>query len=393
MKVIFILFFCCWALNGAAQSSPINHYLIKVEDLDKSVRYDTLSGQMVGRRFVYCVIPDQFETVETGIFDTLAYTQKRVLSYEFTLPQYDSLEVSIGIHPAYSFYEVDKKAKLPKGAILIPPTWEIEIGKVLIDSTQFKVSRFKGLEMGANDSECVGFVVIELPKCYLRTSQRRLKTAALLIQKTDGRTVVDTLKLPSPYLKETKVSAYNLEKKTYSISEPMKITLKSSSPMIPNKIAGKHLLKEGGLSELREYIVCGRIHEPTTIRALQKSLRQRGYWVRINNTMDNRTRRALRMFQRRHHFRVGNLDYRTLNALNVERFMKNEEWTGGNTIDYTIKTVAFDNLESFDDLIFLEALTDEKIANWVNIDVKTIKARRKALKIKEVKRQVIPFEK
>jgi hypothetical protein len=392
MKVIFILFFCCWALNGSAQSSPTNHYLVKVENLDKSVRYDTLSWQMVSRKFVYCVIPDQFETVETGIFDTLAYTRKRVLSYEFTPPQYDSLEVSIGIHPAYSFYEVDKKAKLPKGAILIPPTWEIEVGRVVIDSTQFKVVRFKGLEMGANDADCIGFVIIELPKSYVSTYQRRLKTAALLIQKTNGRTVVDTLKLPSPYLKETKVIARNIEKTTYSVSEPMTIKLKSSAPTIPNNIAGIHLLKEGGLSELREYIVCGGSLSPT-IRAIQRSLRQRGYWVRINNIMDNRTRRALRKFQRQHHLQVGNLDFRTLNALNVERFMKNEEWTGGNTLDYAIRTVAFDNLDSFDDLIFLEALPDDKIADLVNTGIKTIKARRKVLKIKGVKRQVIPFMK
>jgi hypothetical protein len=43
-------------------------------------------------------------------------------------------------------------------------------------------------------------------------------------------------------------------------------------------------------------------------------------------------------------------------------------------------------------IIFLEALPDEKIADWVNLGIETIKARRKALKIKEVKRQIIPFK-
>lgn len=57
-----------------------------------------------------------------------------------------------------------------------------------------------------------------------------------------------------------------------------------------------------------------------------------------------------------------------------------------------VKTVSFDNLDDFDDLIFIEALTDEKIAVMTYMDIKTVKNRRKALKIKEVKRQVIPFK-
>jgi hypothetical protein len=391
MKSIFTLFFCFCVLNSQAQYAYSNQFVIKTVDLDKSVRYDTLSERMTGRRFVYCVIPDQFETIETEAVDGLAYAQKRVLSYEFTPPQYDSFVERIELHSAYSFYDIDRKAKLPKGAVLIPPTWEIAIGRILIDSTQFMVSRFKGLEMDANDNDCMGFVVIELPKSYLHTYQRRLKTAALLVQKVNGQTVIDTLKLPSPYLRETKVKARYLQKTTYLVKEPIRITVQSTSPTIPDNITGMRLKRQGGLSELREYIVCGRHYGPT-IEAIQKSLRQRGYWVRTNNIMDNRTKRALTMFQKRHRLPVGTLNLETLKLLNVERFMKNGDSIGGIKTDYTVKTVSYDDLNSFDDLLFIEALTDEKIADMIYTEVKTIKARRKALGIKEVKRQVIPFK-
>jgi peptidoglycan hydrolase-like protein with peptidoglycan-binding domain len=391
MKVIFTVFFCCWVLSGHAQTRYSTKVIIKVEHLDKSVQYDTLSERMAGRRFVYCIIPDQFETIKTAPVDTLAYAQKRVLSYEFTPPQYDSLVETIEVRPAYSFYEIDKKAKRPKGAIFIPPTCEIERRRVIIDSTRILVGRFKGLEMGTNDADCIGFVVIDLPKNYFSSYQRRLKTAAVLIQKRNGQTITDTLKLSSPYLKEIKVNAYTLQKTTYSISKSMTIKVKSTSLVTPNNITGRRLLREGMLSEMREYIVCGGTVSPT-IRAIQKSLRRRGYWVKNNNIMDNRTKRALIIFQKRHHLPIGNLNYQTIKALNAERFMKNEEWTGGNKMDYMVKNVAFDNLDSFDDLIFLQALPDKKIAELAYVDIKAVKARRKALNIKEVKQQVVLFK-
>jgi hypothetical protein len=391
MKVVFTLLFCCWMLNGHTQTPHPTQYIFKIENLDKSVRYDTLSWQMSGRRFIYCIIPDQLETTKTEVIDTLAYTKKRVLSYEFIPPQYDSLLETIEIQPAYSFYDIDKKAKLPKGAILIPPTWEIEIGRVTIDTARILVARFKGLEMWGNDTDCIGFVVIDLPKNYLHTYKRRLKTAALLVQKEDGRTVIDTLKLPSPYLKETKVNARFMQKTTYSISEPMTIKVKSTLPTKPNNINGVHLVREGGLSEMREYIVCGKISVPT-IKAIQKSLQQRGYWVRNNNIMDNRTKRALTAFQKRHHLPIGTLNYQTIDALHVERFMDKDKEVKGYKMDYTVKIVSFDDLNSFDDLIFLQALTDEKMAELAYTDIKKVKARRKALKIKEVKRQVVLYK-
>jgi hypothetical protein len=60
-------------------------------------------------------------------------------------------------------------------------------------------------------------------------------------------------------------------------------------------------------------------------------------------------------------------------------------------VDYIVKNVSVQNLDSFDDLIFLQALPDEKIADLAHTDIKTVKTRRKALKIKEVKREVVGF--
>ena len=391
MKLIFIFLFNIWALSLSAQSFHDTSFVIKIKHLNGSVRYDTLRERDSGRRFVACVIPDQFERNVKMAVDSIAYAQKRVLSYQFTPPQYDSLVETIALRPAYSFYEINEKATLHKAATLIPPTWEIASEYVMMASAHTIFARFTGLSPigSASDADCVGFVVFEEPTSYVRTYRRVLKTPAFLAQIIDNQKVVDTLQLPSPYLKETKVASWICQKTTYTIREPLTITVRSSTPTVPNNISGLSLIKAGGLSELREYIVCGGVGDDSTALAIQKSLRHLGYRVKLNNTIDRRTKRALRAFQKRQHLPIGNLNLATLERLEIKPF-ENVGSPAKQMID-PFKNTQYRGLDTFKEFIYLQALTDVQITERTGEKIQRIRVCRQALGIEEIKKQVVPF--
>ena len=251
-------------------------------------------------------------------------------------------------------------------------------------------ARFTGLSPigSASDADCVGFVVFEEPTSYVRTYRRVLKTPAFLVQIIDNQKVVDTLQLPSPYLKETKVAPWICQKTTYTIREPLTITVQSSTPTVPNNISGLSLIKAGGLSELREYIVCGGVGDDSTALAIQKSLRHLGYRVKLNNTIDRRTKRALRAFQKQEHLPIGHLNLATLERLDVESF---EHVGSPKQMIVPFKNTTYQGLDSFKEFIYLQALTDVQIAERMGERIQHIRVCRQALGIEEIKKQVVPF--
>jgi Putative peptidoglycan binding domain len=388
MKAVFVVISCLFAFNSQAQKQE---FIIKIEQLNGSVRYDTFDFRHIGKRYVGCIIPDQYETVKRLPIDTFPDTQSRVLSYEFSPPQYDSIIRIMEVRPAYSFYEINSKAKLPKGAKLVAPTWEIEVKSQYPVGRNLGVKRVNKLSSFLNETECLPFSVWELPSS-ITTYKRILKSPALLVQQNGDKTLTDTLKLPSKYLRELIIPERVVRVTTYRIVNPARIQVKSTLPNTIRQLKGRRLVREGLFSDIREfYVDCS---PGTTVIAIQKSLKAEGYRVKINNIFDQRTKKALIAYQLKHNLPTGNLNMETLKALDIDRFQTYGTAEALNIeVECGIKNTKISDESLIDELIMLQALPDSEISNRGHCGLKTVKMRRKALGINEVKRQTIAFMK
>jgi hypothetical protein len=387
MKAIFIILCCLFAANIQAQD-----FVIKIEQLNGSVRYDTFDFQHPGK-YVGCIIPDQYETVTRLPIDTFPDIEPRVLSYEFLPPQYDSTIQTIEVRPAYSFYEVNPNIKLPKGVNLIPPTWEIQIKSSRPESYYLGYIRIKEISSEINDNNCLSFAFTEIPS-YVTIYKRVLKSPALLVQKIGNKTLTDTLKFPSNYLKEVAIPARYIQITKYEVINHATVQVKSSLPNAILSTRNRRLVREGMFSDIRQFYIGCFMSSDSTIAAVQKSLKEKGYRVKINDRVDRHTKKALIAYQLKYDLPVGYLNLETMRALDINRFTTYPERRRLNTeVECGIKNTKISDDSLIDDLIRLQALPDSEISERAHCGLKTVKIHRKALKIKEVKRQTIAFMK
>jgi hypothetical protein len=388
MKTVFIAVFCWFAWNIQAQEQK---FIIKVENLNGTIRYDTFDFKNVGKTYIGCIIRDQYETVKRLPIDTFPDVEGRVLSYEFTPPQYDSTIQTIEVRPAYSFYEVSPKMKLPKGASLIPPTWEIEQTKKFPVGSQLGVKRVKGLRDYYADEECLWFVFEELPS-FVHIYKRVLKTPALLIQNIDNKIFTDTLKTPSDYLKEVKIPARYIQVRTYRAISPATIRTISSLPNVVYESKKRRLVREGQFSEIRQFLLGCSMGHDSIVASIQWSLKKEGYRVKINDRMDTRTKNALTDYQKKHNLPSGSLNIETLKALGADEYTTfGERRIIDDGVECGLKNTKISDESLVDELIMLQALPDSEIADRAHCGLKIVKMRRKVLKINEVKHQTISF--
>jgi hypothetical protein len=390
MKAVFVVISFLFAFNSQAQKQE---FIIKIEQLNGSVRYDTFDFRHIGKRYVGCIIPDQYETVTRLPIDTFPDIPTRVLSYEFYPPQYDSTIQTIEVRPTYSFYELNPKTKLPKGASLIPPTWEIEVKSKYPAGHHLGVKQISNLSSIIDETDCLPFAFWELPSC-ITTYKRILKSPALLVQQIGDKILTDTLKLPSHYLRQVVMPARFVQVTNYQVVNLARIQVKSSLPNAIYELKRRRLVREGLFSDIREfYLDCGPENK-ATVTAIQKSLRAEGYRVKINNVFDSRTKKALIAYQIKHNLPANTLNMETLKALDIDRFtMYGEGKVVNAEVECGIKNTKISDESLVDELIMLQALPDSEISDRGNCGLNTVKIRRKALEIKEVKRQTIAFMK
>lgn len=389
MKAVFVFICCLFVSSIQAQTQE---FIIKVEQLNGSIRYDTFDFRHFGK-YVGCIIPDQYETVKRLPTDTFPDTKPRVLSYEFLSPQYDSTIQTIEVRPAYSFYEVNPNTRLPKGGNLIPPTWEIQVKSQHPVGYHLGYKRIKELSSDINDNDCLSFAFMELPS-YVTINKRVLKSPALLVQKIGGKTLTDTLKLPSNYLKEVVIPARYVQVTKYQVISPARVRVNASLPNVTLNSKSRRLVREGIFSDIRQFYIGCFMSSDSVIAAIQKSLRTKGYRVKINDMADRRTKKALIAYQLKHNLPVGSLNEETIKALDINKFTTYRERRRLLTeVECGIKNTKISDKSLVDELIMLQALPDSEISNRAHCGLKTVKIHRKALGIKEVKRQTIIFTK
>ena len=84
----------------------------------------------------------------------------------------------------------------------------------------------------------------------------------------------------------------------------------------PGHCYAKCLIK-GGFTEWQE-VLCGDKIRPQTLRKIQESLFAFGYYTGVvNGEMNAQTKSALSKFQKEKELPIGNLDLKTLDALDV----------------------------------------------------------------------------
>ena len=193
---------------------------------------------------------------------------------------------------------------------------------------------------GVENSGCTR--IVEIPAKYGTYTHKRLKTPAtfreetvpaeyrefqLLKLKPGAKTYDDILHAetatvttrvvnePATYTDE----AVPAETKTFTVEvvKTQATYREEAEPAEFATVTKRRLVKAGGFSDWRE-VVCGEKLTGYSIQQIQEALKSRGYDPGpLNNTMTDRTKKALLQFQKDQDLPQGGLDFETLKALGI----------------------------------------------------------------------------
>ncbi|NJN34540.1 MAG: peptidoglycan-binding protein [Saprospiraceae bacterium] len=124
------------------------------------------------------------------------------------------------------------------------------------------------------------------------------------------------VKTPASFREEEIPAVYSTVTKKAASAGPQ--VREVAIPAETQTITKRRLVKAGGFSEWRE-VVCNDKVTGSTVRAIQRALKERGYDAGPeDDIMGSRTKAALTKFQKDKGLPVGNLDVETMKALGVK---------------------------------------------------------------------------
>jgi hypothetical protein len=298
-KYIILIIFFIQTIIAYAQSD-FSDFQFEIHHPDGHIELDFVPHFFPNKKVMRCLIQDQYHIQPNA--DTTGFAQRRQWSWEYVSPKFDSVVEKVAIRPAYSFYEVNRKAKLPKNAQIMPAIWDFRVLKdTFLKQKDWYLTRVMNDDDVQKDENCIVIKLFESIPIVYKTYQCILKTPAILVQNIDNQIITDTLKDNSPYLKWTHVAARYVTRTRFILKSKPRFVIKTTSDSLfkPNQsnINGR----TGGVSEWRERVVmsCPIIFPPNMIAAVQKALRKRCFRVKVTNIFDVATKHAVIQYMRK----------------------------------------------------------------------------------------------
>jgi Putative peptidoglycan binding domain len=385
-KFISILIFFTTTLYAQKQR-PSQIFVFEVQHPNKQISLDTLYNWSNGWKYARYVYPDQYEFDKNVPLDSVQFRKRPQWKFQYAPPVYDSIVDEMEIRPAYSFYEVDPKAKLPPTAKIIHPVWNAVVSKDTFNKEhQFRLMQYLNVESdkGFVPADAAVFAIVEDHDLVrYKTYQCVLKTPAVLIQNKDNQMITDTLNSTSEYLKWTHVPARTVVRKRYILQKrPRFILSRTSNDTTP--IRGATLVRQGGSDDWMQYITCGVVGNGFGIRPLQHALNVRGYRVKANNIFDAQTKKALIRFQKDNDLPIGNLDMKTQKLLGIQLEAGDSNNQPQPQYRNVFKTTHFEHSRKHDfkDAFQMTFLTDIELAELMSESVENVQYFRKFKKLK-----------
>jgi hypothetical protein len=378
-KLILFITFFIQTISIYAQSD-FKDFKFEIEHPDGHIELDSIPNLQPGKKATRCLVQDRYELQPNA--DTTGYAQRRQWSWEYLSPKFDSVVEKVEIRPAYSFYEVNRKAKLPRKAKIIPAIWDYRVSKdTFLKQKDWYLMRV----MNDNDVEksenCIVMKLFESIPIVYKTYQCFLKTPAILVQNINNQWITDTLKNNSPYLKWTHVPARYVTRTRFVLKTKPRFVIRTTSDSLFKSNQNNIFGRTGGFTEWRERVVIRCFYDTPLdmIAQIQKALRKRCFRVKVTNIFDAETKKVLIQFQKKHHLILGNLDNETLTKLGLPRYMPERQ-----VLDYHSETYPthfkYNSIDDFKDASQITFLKDIELAQLMETSIKKLRQLRKISK-------------
>lgn len=284
--------------------------------------------QEFGKCYAKCKTPDQYETISQKVLVKEASTVLKKVS-----AVYESGSERVLVKEGRTTYKV------------IPATYKTITERVMVRAEQRKIktipARYKTMTREVLVSEARGEWVkkkkdpncfSENPEdCYIACYEEvpaKYRTEKYQVLESEAKTVEEVI--PAKYETVTKRVINEPSRVVEVPVDPVYKTVKTKVmvspetvreeviPAVYRDVTERRLVKKGGYTVWTE-ILCAAKTSSSTVRAVQRSLKGKGYSVGpVDGIMGIQTQTALKQFQTDKGLPVGNLNIETLQALGVK---------------------------------------------------------------------------
>jgi Putative peptidoglycan binding domain len=327
MKTIYLLFLLLFTGLFTGLFAQ-NRVVQRVEDyVTIRQKNPNLFSIEPGGMYIQYYITDEYDDApnESVHLDTIIHSTRSLIA-----PVFDSVLTTMTLAESYTIYSFKKNKKSEfvtaintknEQIQLLAPVYKVKKEQVLVEDGGFYfINRFPSpanCVYSKNGSFILQFA--ETPPVYM-SIYKKICTVPPRIVNGQNDTIIITEQ--SPYFKY-----FEIKKIPAQTVEVWKYTTKNKYPsflttdtIIMREIVGKKLVRRGGWAELKKVFCCSGPN-PLSMKGVQLALKAKGFYKgKIDGVMGEETKKALNKFQIAKKLPVGNFDFATLKALEVDKY-------------------------------------------------------------------------